>query len=72
MKDFLAVFGAGLLTVVMLVLSIACYLAPAVSIIFMILKLCGVMQIGWFFVVLPTLAAAVVLTILIIIKALIG
>lgn len=52
-------FLASLLTIITFVFFIAIFLGPEIFIVFLILKLVGVLDIGWFYVCLPIIISIV-------------
>lgn len=52
-------FLASLLAIITFVFLVAIFLGPEVFIVFLILKLVGVLNIGWFYVCLPIIISVV-------------
>ena len=70
MKDFWITLFATFLSVLLVVLGIACKIAIPVFIVFLVLKLVGVITFGWFYVFLPLIIMAVAYVVIVVIKVL--
>lgn len=68
MKDNFSCIATLLLAILSIILIIVMQVAVPVFIVFLILKLCGVIAWGWFFVFLPLIVGAINAFVLIVIK----
>lgn len=70
MKDFFITIFATFISILLVVLGVACKIAVPVFIVFLVLKLLGVLTFGWFYVFLPLIVMAVAYAVIIIINIL--